>query len=310
MSKLGFHVNGITDASKMLEVFEYCQPRIIKSLHHDAPFWRTVKQRCPDTFLLGRMYVSKQPLHNPEQAAIDHARAIRTSSCAHVYDAWEGYNEIPRDHLVARCEYDYYTAEELKVNGIPYCCGSWSVGVPDISDWLNPSMLEALKNAAFVSCHEYCAPTMNDARGLVLGGTEGWFTLRYHKWYLTLPKECQKPLIISECGIDSGAAHWPVDAQGGWRSFTTPLGYLEQLKWYDSWLLIDSYVLGACIYCWGTFDDTWASYDVSGPMVTLLADYIRKVPSLPVSPPVSDLEGRVTLIEQKLRRIADLLSAD
>lgn len=308
MSKLGFEVNGITDPTKMLAVFSYCQPRIVKSLHHDPLFWRSVKEVCPNTFLLGRMYVDKQPLDDPIQAAIKHAIAIKASSCAHIYDAWEGYNETPRDKLVDRCYFDIHMAKELHQDDIKYCCGSWSVGVPDIPDWLNSNMLDALSYADYVSCHEYCAPTMNDKRGLDLGGTEGWFTLRYRKWYLTLPRNYQKPLIISECGIDSGAAHWPVGAQGGWRSFTTPAGYLEQLRWYDSWLMADNYVLGACIYCWGTFDDTWLSYDISGTMVELIAEYIREEPLPPIPPDQTDLEGRVARVENKLSQIGRILS--
>jgi len=308
MSKLGFHVNFITNNSAMYTLFSYCQPKVIKSLRHDSVFWSDVKSVCPNTKLVGRYYVDKQPLDSPDANAAKFANYILNSPCAHIYDVWEGYNEISRDKLTERCKFDMVLAGLLHKEGIKYCCGSWSVGVPDIEDWLRSCMRDALEASDAVSCHEYCAPTMNDPRGLIAGGTMGWFTLRYRQWYPGLPPECQKPLIISECGVDSGAPHWPVSGQGGWRSFMAAPSYLEQLKWYDSWLMRDSYVVGGCIFCYGTLDPRWDSYDVTGEMATLLAEYIYTEPApTPPSPGLVDLDRRISDIESKLDRIAAIL---
>jgi len=163
-------------------------------------------------------------------------------------------------------------------------------------------MWDALRLADYIGVHEYCAPRMDDPRGLDTGGPpEGWFVLRYRKWYPTLPSDCRKPLLITECGIDSGAVHWDPGAQGGWRSFTDAEGYLEQLAWYDQILQQDSYVAGATVFCWGTLDPVWDSHDISGGMVDLLAGHIIRQRSEPPTPPPPEGE-----LEELRRRIAEL----
>jgi hypothetical protein len=154
--------------------------------------------------------------------------------------------------------------------------------------------------ADYIGVHEYCAPSMDDPRGLDGGDpSTGWFTLRYRKWYPTLPADCQKPLLITECGIDSGAVHWDPGGQGGWRSFTDVQGYLAQLAWYDGFLQGDAYVAGATIFCWGNLDPNWDSFDIGGDLVPPLATYlVEQAGTPPPEPPPS--------VEELLQRIAEL----
>lgn len=292
-SRISIHVNDIVDADELRGFLLGAKPAGAKSLAHDGVFWREIKAEYPEIVLVGRKYRETQPLSNPLGEADDLAAWIVDSSCAGVYDLWEGYNETPRHQLDARCQFDVRMAQRLHAAGLKYVCGSWSVGVPDIPDWLLPQMLDVLRAADAIGVHEYCAPRMDDPRGLDLGtvrnlvalvapglqasATEdltGWFTLRWRKWYPTLPEDCRKPLIVSECGIDSGACHWDPGAQGGWRSFTDVPGYLEQLRWYDSYLMRDG-VLLATIFCCQAHDPTWATFNVSGEMLAALGRYIE-----------------------------------
>jgi hypothetical protein len=60
------------------------------------------------------------------------------------------------------------------------------------------------------------------------------------------------PLAITECGVD-------IVPPVGWKNHFTEGEYLDQLRWYDSILLEDHYVLGATIFAleipgWGSFD--------------------------------------------------------
>jgi len=284
-SKLGIHINFISRADELMRFILYARPAVVKTLHHDRIFWEHIKREAPEVLLVGRYYFEEQPLEDPVAAANDVAQKILSTSTAHVYDVWEGYNEIPRSMLKARCEFDVALAEILHGQDIKYACGSWSVGVPDIEDWARPEMLEALRAADYIAVHEYCAPTMNDPRGMD-GPNEGWFTLRYRKWWYAIPDPAlRKPVIITECGIDSGAAHWEVYGHGGWRSFTDEEGYLEQLKWYDEHLRRDHFVVGATIFCCGNLDPRWESYDLTGEMLSMLGDYIISVSDEEPPPP-------------------------
>jgi hypothetical protein len=301
-SKLGVHINFITEADAMREFILAARPAVVKTLHHDAVFWQEIKAEHPGLLLIGRRYVESQPLGDPVGEAEHLAGSILNTSTAHICDAWEGYNEVSRDRLEPLCYFDRRLAELLHEEGAKYVAGSWSVGVPDISDWQRPEMLDALRLADYIGVHEYCAPRMDDPRGLDTNDpTEGWFVLRYRKWYPTLPSNCLKPLLITECGIDSGAVHWDPGGQGGWRSFTDAEGFLEQLAWYDQILRQDSYVAGATVFCWGTLDPVWDSHDISGGMVDLLASHIIQQRSEPPPPPPPE-DG----LEELRRRIAEL----
>jgi hypothetical protein len=147
-------------------------------------------------------------------------------------------------------------------------------------------MLNLMRKADYLGLHEYCAPTMWDIRAFDPPYTDkesyltsGWFTLRYRKVWDILKDYIPNPppIIISECGIDSGAAHWDPGAQGGWKSFTTIEGYIEQLSWYDRQLRMDDYVLGATIFTFGSRSQhLWKTYDLWEPPEArqALGDYI------------------------------------
>lgn len=277
-SKLGIHVNVPTDEDRFVEFCRVARPAAI--LHLDlgnTPFARRVRAVSPETLIVGRKWFSSQSLTNPEGKADDAAGSILGSSCARegLIDTFVGYNEIGPHPTHDYMRFQVRLAQRLHDAGMKYGAGSWSVGCPAIEDWESNWIREVLRVSDYIAVHEYCAPRMDDARGLDAAKPgEGWFTLRYRKWYPDLPSDCKKPLLITECGIDSGAAHWDPAAQGGWRSFTTPQGYLDQLKWYDGHLQADDYVLGAMIFCCGTHDPTWDTFDVKGEMLDLLQNYL------------------------------------
>ena len=107
--------------------------------------------------------------------------------------------------------------------------------------------------------HEYSAPDMDWLFDYTTG--EGWLTGRYRKVYrqFLIPDGRVIPLIITECGIDGGVLGNPDDINRGWRSYQSAENYFDQLKWYDSLLKEDSYVMGATIFSleihnWGDFD--------------------------------------------------------
>lgn len=107
-----------------------------------------------------------------------------------------------------------------------------------------------------LALHEYDAP---DMRRL-----ETWLCLRYRRVYDILPADLKSlPLLITECGIDGGVLGAPSAAAAGWRNYATPEQYAEQLRWYDSEIAKDPYVLGATVFTAGNAD-MWGSFDVTG----------------------------------------------
>jgi len=282
-SKLGIHVNVPEDENRYVEFCRVAKPAAV--LHLDlgnTSFPRRVKEVSPNTLIIGRKWFASQPLDNPESRADRAVGAMLDSSCGRegLIDVWVVYNEIGPHITHDYMRFDMRAMQRLHEANQKGAVGNWSVGTPDIYDWYSGWFHETLRVADYLAIHEYCAPAMDSPRGLDAANPgEGWFTLRYRKMMRALREQnlgfSIPPLLITECGIDSGAAHWDPGAQGGWRSFASPQEYLRQLKWYDSYLQGDDYVAGAAtIFCCGTHDPTWDSFDVQGEMLDLLQNYL------------------------------------
>lgn len=267
-SKLGVHINFVRESDEMMQFLLEARPAVALGIDPSVEFWGTVKQEAPEIFLIGRRYFERQPWDDPGRVA----RAILDMGAAHIMDAWVGLNEPSRgddaEGVKIAAKLDRDVAILLHREEVEYIAGSWSVGVPDIEDWTLPEMLDALRVADYIGIHQYNAPSMDDPRGIE------WWMLRHRIWYPTLPPDAQKPVLITECGIDSGAVHWDPGGQGGWQTFTDEPGYMEQLAWFDGEIREDPYVKGATIYQWGSLDPAWETHDWTPHLVGLMTEYI------------------------------------
>lgn len=281
-SLLGLHINFLTEPDRMHRFIAESKPRAVLSIHHDSDFFEQARADSPETLFVGRYFVDDQRFRgDPEGAAEWLVNRILGRSDPWLFDAWIGFNEVAIDDENRWREmgrFDRRAAELLHEQGLKYVAGSFGVGHPSRLEFVQlPEIVDAWSIADFVACHEYCSPRMDDPRGMdPLQPGSGWFTHRHRKWYSLLPPEAQKPLVITETGIDSGAAHWPVSAQGGWRSFCSADDYFGQLLWYESELKKDPYVLAALPFCYGTLDPTWDSFDIKGRVVDLLESHLKK----------------------------------
>jgi hypothetical protein len=211
-------------------------------------------------------------------------------------DYWEGYNEPSVDSVAKMQWLAQFDAERVRIlaqNGRKAAIGSFSVGTPQIvtsygardgSYWraFYPAIDAARANGGILSLHEYSAPSMQSQ--FESGSGEGWTTGRYRKvynWFL-IPEGRQIPLIITECGIDGGVIG---QGQKGWKSYATADQYMSQLKWYDSVLQQDSYVLGATIFALEIYN--WQDFDIA-PLMPQLTAYVKSGGSVPPPPGGTD----------------------
>lgn len=299
-SRLGVHITMATQAEQMRAFLLAAQPVIVKLVDPDRALAEWIAANCPNTLMVGRKYWGEnQPWGDPVRVA----QGILDMSAAGVITVWEGVNEPSRDRLAEVCNTDRMAAEILHRYGFKYVAGSWSVGVPDVEDWTRPEMLAALRETDYIGIHEYNAPALWWDDGIV------WFLLRHRLWYDSLPSECQKPLLITETGIDSGAVHWDPGAQGGWQSFTHASGYMEQLAWLDAELQKDSYVLGATPFQWGSTDPTWRTFDHTPELTALLqAHIINQHEQPPEPPPDEDWQQKYYESQLEVSRLSGLLA--
>jgi len=324
-SKLAIHHNTGREIERFAEFYHLARPPVALHLNlGDVEFGQMIGEQSPDTLIVGRKFFDSQRLNDPEEQARRVAGAILDSACARagVIDTWVGYNEIGPHPTGDYYRFELELARRLHDAGMKYAAGSWSVGTPDVPDWLRNDQgglswfQLMLQVADYLALHSYCAPTMDDPRGLDADHPrEGWFTLRYRKMMRHLEDQNLPfrvpPIIITECGIDSGATKWDAGAQGGWRSFTDAEGYMRQLAWYDEWLQGDPYVVGACIFQAGDISGKWTSFELIGHMLDVLQAYMveeqGEEPGEVLPEWIDDLRGKLRVHETKtyLRRSLD-----
>ncbi len=278
-SKLGIQTQ--FQKSGVMEFVDSTKPSVVK-LNSDYGKAEEIKQTSPCTFIVGRIVESagQQPTDgDAAQRARDWFNRNRgTIESTNSVDCWEGYNEPVPGHTAQEMQWmSSFEVERIKLlNSISRkaCIGSFSAGNPDLALWseFKPALEAAKQNGGYLSLHEYCSPSMQ----CNLDGDTGWLTLRYRKVYRQYlqPNNLEIPLVITETGIDSGGC----EDNCGWRAHTDASSYLEDLKWYDSKLKEDSYVVGAAIFHYGQFG--WGSFEIypdltgdagnNGPLVSYM----------------------------------------
>jgi hypothetical protein len=319
-SLLGAHVNMTTGG--LPEIIQEWKPPLVVTLDH-SDAWHDVKATSPDTVLVGRLYQEREPDFGdtslaPVVAARDHCDQILpwAERMGETYSFWQGVNEpVIKDHdsMQRYADFEVERIRQLHSHGYRAAVGSFSVGNPELAYWQSflPALEAALAHNGALALHEYAWPTLDTEHP--------WYLLRHRKVYDGEPEHewgglpwhlKALPLLITECGLDG------LIEQGypprGWQVLygTDPDQYLEQLAWYDAELYKDPYVVGAAIYCCGTPDWHWKSYDISSGLAQVLAQsakpqYRLAATRLPQPPLESDAFWSEVIV--RMDRIIDSL---
>jgi len=284
--------------SQVLELVRTRNVAVIKTISLDRDFLGELKALSPQTLLVGRLMVDQIDLAkvNPRESArwfADQLLPITADArLREVVDAWEGYNEpvaIDAEQMKRLAELEAERVRLLAGEGIRSVIGNFGTGHPPLELWPQffPALEAARDHDGLLGLHEYSAPTMQF--GTHAGG-EGWLTLRYRKAYrqYLIPAGLDVPLVMTECGVDGMVRDRPGPKGKGWKDFVNywadqgmgadgPGNYIEQLAWYDSELIRDSYVMGAAIFTM-TSTRQWRSYELLGDAASILHQYLSVHP--------------------------------
>lgn len=298
-SKLGLQLNcGSGDFWSFIDA----KPTAVK-LMDDFGCAAQIKTRSPSTLIVGRIYNASQPIDGtPEDRARQWFNANQSKFTSNPsVDCWEGYNEEGGGSVSELTWYGRFEAERVRLLagiGRKACIGNFGSGGPTAPEedssasWnaFRPALEAAKANGGYLGLHEYSAPGMKCM--FDSGSGEGWLTGRYRKVYrdYLIPNNLSIPLVITELGtttmicqqqsVACGCAGkidqslWNQDK--GWRSYTSAQSYADELKWYDSLLKADNYVIGSTIFVsglssWSTFETT---PELTGPE-GLLTNYVK-----------------------------------
>jgi hypothetical protein len=294
--KLGFHIHysGGVAKDEIIPALRKIKPKVVKFMEYNMDILRRIREELPDTFVIGRLYTANQEfLPNPELRAEQFAREILDNKARDVcrtrvngkllFDAWESFNECVYTDTPANV-LEAYDRFQVAFRNVMLTAGFEAVAMNFANwhfsgeQWVQrfPRTLESHKYLGF---HEYDYPMM-------------WrnvphFCLHYRDILKVVRQHYpgRHIAIITECGLTQlarvndgfkvGDVGWqaPVTDSSAVQKLSKELPenpdwnrgvkselYWKSLEWYNSELLKDDYVLGACIYCTGA-GGGWESFE-------------------------------------------------
>eukprot|EP01006_Ploeotia_vitrea_P006497 TRINITY_DN1335_c0_g1_i1.p1 TRINITY_DN1335_c0_g1~~TRINITY_DN1335_c0_g1_i1.p1 ORF type:complete len:362 (+),score=24.40 TRINITY_DN1335_c0_g1_i1:29-1087(+) len=303
-SKLGAFTTvgpSVPDVNKFVEQGRARIMKTFVSCAVPSPYENTLKQwkaASPEITLIGRIDCPNGPPQIYSGSQQHWAEVWMAWAKPHVLahpsiDYWEGYNE-PSTKLADiawLAEWEIQRMTLLTAIGKRSGIGNYGPGgVPianaTVSAFL-PAIKEGIKHKSIMLEHEYSAPWLDYLYNYT--SHDGWLTGRYRKLYrnFLIPLNLKIPLAITEMGVDGGIAQNPTKIKGGWKHFkkywaahgcsNSSLAYFGQLKWYDSLLREDDYVIGVTIFDLG-LDSDWLAWEISGKVVDYMIPYMRALP--------------------------------
>lgn len=246
-----------------------------------------------------------------------------------IFDAWESLNEVfPEwtDENTQKLfdEYQVAFGEKMRAAGFEPIAFNFGQGNGRGQPWLKlyPGTLETYTYLGF---HEYDWPTMDRLHKIGLNGPsepqnlvpvvgEGrgndgmWRCLRYRRVMNEGIRQRygdKHTVIITECGMTQGVwggpskdigpwAHEltvPADIPGGTVPTPIPVNdYWNTLLWYNSEIMRDDYVMGACLFVTGAAGrPEWDTFEHLGPIMERLHSFqqtvaIKDLPSIVPNP--------------------------
>lgn len=287
-SKLGIFVLAPSAGSQTIVD---SQPKIIKVMDPQnnpelISYVRNFKKNNQGAIVILRVYVDAKTVKysvgsDPDLAASDFwsnylkPAVDKLGDDAKLFDYIAGPNEFdntPDLHQIGAYEWTgkfwYKLAEIIGSNGFKPLLGEIAVGNID-TDKMDPLIYGLRKIKEVGGAWSYHGYTIKYSKDV---NEEIWYSLRYRKFYDLFASKYNDlmslPLIITETGVDIGGN----PASDGWSARGDKEKFMDWLKWYDSEIQKDPFVLGATIFQAGS--SNWSSFNVDS-MADMLAAYFK-----------------------------------
>lgn len=284
-SLLGPHIHS-AGGPWMLDIKRWKPPVVLSIDHSDSV--AEIARESPSTLIVGRM-MGTNPNFNQPLDALATARAHVEATLPFAYRMGNAYtfwqcciNEpviTSADAMKRYSDYTVHLLEEMSAEGFTAAVGHFSVGTPEFDLW--PHFLPALRAAkrynSVLCVHEYDWPSLTDP------ARWPWWLMRHRlvhdgsaetieKWgWPGLPADLKDlPWIISEGGVDNGVTY-PQAPFRGWRTVMSAAQYQVQLDIYNDELVRDPYILGACLWDFGSGE--WATAEHWPEVSSFIADH-------------------------------------
>lgn len=251
MSLRGYHVKDLT--AEAVESMRRARPAIVMSLDLSQD-WRQLKAECGVSLLVARFWqddhawLSPNPIAAAERLYAEALPAILPlrDVVDIVASPWNERYQSPEEDLGAHAIACRRWCELAKRDGFQTGVGNFSMGRPEPEHM--GLFAPALEQADYLIVHEYWLP--GDLQ-------QPWLAGRWRRLLDALPAALRRPIIIGECGVDTGQ---------GYRAHLsdryTVRHYVNDLDRYA--LSLDDRVAGLCVFNAGSRSAQWASWEIAG----------------------------------------------
>ena len=272
---IGPHIIG--GIPQHLETLARWQPRMVLVLDPNPDEIRRLRQTCPATAIVGRVFATDQEVDqrirdNPQEAAQwAHEKCMERMTRDVGY--WQVANEVlvTEDGLSLLNEFELERMRLAEANGYKCALFGFSVGNPDLPEddrmarWrqVYPAIEQAEAGGHIIALHQYGMPDLWGPDDLY-----DWLIYRLeHQVLRRLPyKKVQ--FAVTEYGIDGRIQ----GVNAGWQEYTDADGYTNQLLKSGAYAeRFSGRILGYAVFTLGQFAP-WETYDIAGDVANMLAD--------------------------------------
>jgi hypothetical protein len=278
VTKLGLGVYGSGGA--FLSQMQNWRPSVVLLMDPDPDFARSVRAAFPKAFIVGRRFVTSQPLDNPAArgAAFADYVAQLAAPLKGVVNAWMSYNEVTsftsptQNNYVAWNTFQVAFAQQLQGHyGIDAIAGNDGTSAVQPAAYVQ-YFLPAIRASHYFGVHAY-PPA--DAHSMQQGSGPAAM-LRYRQIHDALAQVgVTPPFILTETGL-----------YDGWHGVEGDAGMAADFIWLNNELEQDSYVIGQTAF--GLFPDgeqQWGRFNVANSFLeTLIGNFNSCEQSHPCPP--------------------------
>lgn len=270
------------------------QPRVALLFQPSYEHAKRLRNLCPDTMVIGRIYeddntVAEHIKADPVEAATWIHRLIMQHPARTAVDVWHVANEVCQSSWEDYLKLNTCMMTWMKLATGTYRCGifTFSVGNPDLPvkdrmGWwrpLFPTLDYAEEHHHVLLLHQYGAG--KDIFGPPEKGNASWMIKRWQEQVRPLLAQRELEVAITETGYD-GLITGPKPA--GWQTAFSPESYVDQLVQLNQDLKpYHGQIRGACIYTWGQ-SDLWPTYDINPIVPSLIGRLTSTIPIIPEEP--------------------------
>jgi hypothetical protein len=255
------------------------QPDLITVLDPNRDEMKALRQWCPNTTIVGRVYIKDSVLSSMVEgdpiAAAEYAHNKTMKVVTSDVDYWQVANEICQSYDLLDNLNDFEMERMRLADEAGYKCAifGFSVGNPDMPEIGRMALWRQVYRAIeYAEAHDHVINLHQYGKPNLWRPDADWFIDRLEKQVIPRLPFKKVKFAVTEIGIDG--LIWSADGKPrGWKEYTTPEDYASQLIRKGAEPVSQSdRVIGYSVFTLG-HNSPWQTYDIFGEVADRLANH-------------------------------------